>query len=57
MEDPQVWETQNPSVAGQHFPIVIQLQDPTRSIPQAQSPLSPQSLWGLKPIISACLRK
>lgn len=31
---PQVWDTQNPSVARHHSPIVIQLQDPTRYITQ-----------------------
>ena len=28
--DPQVWDTQNPSVAKHHSPIVIQLQNPTK---------------------------
>ena len=55
--DPQVWDTQNPSVAKHHSPIVIQLQDPTKYITQAQYPLSLQSLRGLKPIISDLLRK
>ena len=40
--DPQIWGTQNPSVAKHHSPIVIQLQDPTKYITQAQYPLSPE---------------
>ena len=39
------------------FPVVLQLQNPTRYITQDQYPLSLQSLRGLKPIISDLLRK
>ena len=38
-------------------PIIIQLQDPTKYITQAQYPLSLQSLRELKPIIYDLLRK
>ena len=55
--DPQVWEIQNPSVAKYHSPVVIQLLDSTRYITQAQYSLFPQSLRGLKPVISDLLRK
>lgn len=36
--DPKVWNTQNPSAAEYHFPIVIKLQDPLQYITQAQCP-------------------
>ena len=38
--DPQVWDTQHPSVAKHHSPIVIELQDSTKYITQAQYLLS-----------------
>ena len=55
--DPRVWDSQKPSVAKHHSPVVIQLLDSTRYITQAQYPLSLLSLRGLKPIISDLLRK
>lgn len=55
--DPEVWDTQNPSIARHHQPVIIQLQDPARYITRAQYPLSLESLRGLKPIISDLLRK
>lgn len=54
---PQVWDTQNPSIAKHHTPLIIRLQNPAKYITKAQYPLSLQSLRGLKPLISDLLRK
>ena len=55
--DIHIWDTQNTSVVKHHSPIVIQLQDPTKYITQAQYPPSLQSLKRLKPIFSELVRK
>lgn len=44
--DLQVWDIQNPSDAKHHSPIIVQIQDPTKYITQAQYPHSLQSLRG-----------
>ena len=49
--DPQVWDTDHPSIAKHHLPVHITLKDPSTIITQQQYSLTPEAQNGLKPII------
>ena len=49
--DPQVWDTNHPSIAKYHPPVHITLKDPSIIITQQQYSLTPEAHKGLKPII------
>ena len=49
--DPQVWDTDHPSIAKHHPPVHITLKDPLTIITQQQYSLTPEAHKGLKPII------
>ena len=48
--DPQVWDTDHPSIAKHHPPVHITLKDPLTIITQQQYSLTPETHKGLKPI-------
>ena len=54
--DPQVWDTDHPSVAKHHPPVYIILKDPSTIITQQQYCLTPEAHKGLKPIIDHLLQ-
>lgn len=55
--DPLVKETEDASIAKDHLPLLIQLQNPTKYVAHAQYPVSLQSLGGLNTLIYELLRK
>ena len=54
--DPQVWDTDHPSIAKHHPPVHIILKDPLTIITQQQYSLTPEAHKGLKPIIERLLQ-
>ena len=54
--DPQVWDTDHPSIAKHHPPVHITLKDPLTIITQQQYSLTPEAHKGLKPIIDHLLQ-
>ena len=54
--DPQVWDTDHPSIAKHHPPLHITLKDPSTIITQQQYSLTPEAHKGLKPIIDHLLQ-
>ena len=54
--DPQVWDTDHPSIAKHHPPVHITLKDPLTIITQQQYSLTPEAHKGLKPIIDRLLQ-
>ena len=54
--DPQVWDTDHPSIAKHHPPVHIILKDPSTIITQQQYSLTPEAHKGLKPIIDCLLQ-
>ena len=54
--DPQVWDTDHPSIAKHHPPVHIILKDPSTMITQQQYSLTPEAHKGLKPIIDRLLQ-
>ena len=54
--DPQVWDTDHPSIAKHHPPVHITLKDPSTIITQQQYSLTPEAHKGLKPIIDHLLQ-
>ena len=54
--DPQVWDTDHPSIAKHHPPVHITLKDPSTIITQQQYSLTPEAQNGLKPIIDRLLQ-
>ena len=54
--DPQVWDTDHPSIAKHHPPVHIILKDPSTIITQQQYSLTPEAHKGLKPIIELLLQ-
>lgn len=54
--DPQVWNTNLPSVATHHAPIRVTLKDPSMVIAQNQYMLSPEARQGLQPVITQLLQ-
>ena len=54
--DPQVWDTDHPSIAKHHPPVHIILKDPSTIITQQQYSLTPEAHKGLKPIIDHLLQ-
>ena len=54
--DPQVWDTDHPSIAKHHPPVHITLKDPSTIITQQQYFLTPEAHKGLKPIIDRLLQ-
>ena len=54
--DPQVWDTDHPSIAKHHPPVHITLKDPLTIITQQQYSLIPEAHKGLKPIIDHLLQ-
>ena len=53
--DPQVWDTDHPSIAKHHSPVHITLKDPSTIITQQQYHFTPEAHKGLKPIIDCLL--
>ena len=54
--DPQVWDTDHPSIAKHHPPVHITLKDPLTIITQQQYSLTPEAHKGLKPIVDRLLQ-
>ena len=54
--DPQVWDTDHPSIAKHHPPVHIILKDPSTIITQQQYSLTPEAHKGLNPIIDRLLQ-
>ena len=54
--DPQLWDTDHPSIAKHHPPIHITLKDPWTIITQQQYYLTLEAHKGLKPIIDCLLQ-
>ena len=54
--DPQVWDTDHPSIAKHHPPVHITLKDPSTIITQQQYSLTPEAHRGLKPITDRLLQ-
>ena len=54
--DPQVWDTDHPSIAKHHPPVHITLKDPSTIITQQQYYLTPEAHKRLKPIIDRLLQ-
>ena len=54
--DPQVWDTDHPSIARHHPPVHIILKDPSTIITQQQYSLTPEAHKGLKPIMDRLLQ-
>ena len=54
--DPQVWDTDHPSIAKQHPPVHITLKDPSTIITQQQYCLTPEAHKVVKPIIDHLLQ-
>ena len=54
--DPQVWDTDHPSIARHHPPVHIILRDPSTAITQHQYSLTPEAHKGLKPVIDRLLQ-
>ena len=54
--DPQVWDTDHPSIAKHHPPVHITLKDPSTIITQQQYSLTLEAHKGLKPIIDHLLQ-
>ena len=54
--DPQVWDTDHPSIAKHHPPVHITLKDSLAIITQQQYSLTPEAHKGLKPIIDRLLQ-
>ena len=54
--DPQVWDTDHPSIAEHHPPVHITLKDPWTIITQQQYSLTPEAHKGFKPIIDCLLQ-
>ena len=54
--DPQVWDTDHPSIAKHHPPVHITLKDPSTIITQQQYSLTLEAHKGLKPIIDSLLQ-
>ena len=54
--DPQIWDTDHPSIAKHHPPVHITLKDPSTIITQQQYSLTPEAHKGLKPIIDRLLQ-
>ena len=54
--DPQVWDTETPSIARHHSPVQVFLKNPSQVITQTQYTLTTESQQGLKPIISRLLK-
>ena len=54
--DPQIWDTDHPSIAKHHPPVHITLKDHSTIVTQQQYSLSPKAHKGLKPIIDRLLQ-
>ena len=54
--DPQIWDTEAPSVARHHSPVQVFLKNPSQVITQTQYTLTTESQQGLKPITSQMLK-
>ena len=54
--DPQVWNTDHPSIAKHHPPVYITLKDPSTIVTQQQYSLTLEAHKGLKPIIDHLLQ-
>ena len=54
--DPQVWDTDHPSIAKHHPPVHITLKDPIDYNHPQQYSLTPEAHKGLKPIIDRLLQ-
>ena len=54
--NPQVWDTDHPSIAKRHPPVHIILKDPSTIITQQQYSLTPEAHKGLKSIIDCLLQ-
>ena len=54
--DPQVWDTDHPSIAKHHPPVHITLKDPSTIITQQQYSLTLEAHRGLKPIVDRLLQ-
>ena len=49
--DPQIWDTEAPSVSRHHSPVRVFLKNPSQVITQTQYTLPTESRQGLKPIM------
>lgn len=54
--DPEVWDTDHPSITKHHPPVHITLKDPSTIITQQQYSVTPEAHKGLKPIIDHLLQ-